>query len=107
MRIPSLDRKIALPLFVLSVTQIIGWGTVGLPAIAGRQMAADLKMDISSVFAGGSVLYVVMGLWAPILARAFARFGARRIMIGGTLLADCRGDHTQRIRHVWVQRDFY
>jgi MFS family permease len=99
MRMPSFDRNIAVPLFVLSVTQIIGWGTVGLPAIAGRQMADDLKMGIPSVFAGGSVLFVVMGLWAPFLARAFTRFGARRVMIGGTivaalgfaLLASCRG----------------
>jgi len=87
MRIPSFDRKIAVPLFVLSVTQIIGWGTVGLPAIVGRQMAVDLRMDLSSVFAGGSVFYVVMGLWAPLLARAFARLGARRLMMGGTVLA--------------------
>src|SRR5471032_2349232 len=87
MRIPSFDRKISVPLLVLSVTQIIGWGTIGLPAIVGRQMAVDLKMDIPSVFAGGSVLYVVMGLWAPFLSKAFARFGARRIMIGGTIVA--------------------
>jgi len=86
-RIPSFDRKIAFPLVVLSVTQIIGWGTVGLPAIVGRQMANDLKMDLSSVFAGGSLFYVVMGLWAPFLAEPFVRFGARRVMIGGTILA--------------------
>ena len=87
MRIPSFDRKIAVPLLVLSVTQIIGWVTVGLPAIVGRQMADDLKMDIPTVFAGSSVLYVVMGLWAPFLAKAFARFGARRVMISGTIVA--------------------
>ncbi len=50
-------------------------------------MAHDLKMDLSSVFAGSSVLYVVMGFWAPVLATAFARFGARRVMMGGTILA--------------------
>lgn len=87
MRIPLSDRGVAIPLFVLSVTQIVGWGTVGLPSIVGRQMAGDLKMDISSVFAANSVLYVVMGLWAPFLAKVFARFGARRVMIGGTILS--------------------
>ena len=50
-------------------------------------MADDLKMDIPTVFAGSSVLYVVMGLWAPFLAKAFARFGARRVMISGTIVA--------------------
>ncbi|RKF45043.1 MFS transporter [Paraburkholderia fungorum] len=99
MQIRFPDKEIAIPLVVLSVTQIIGWGTVGLPSIVGRQMASDLKMDISYVFAASSVLYVVMGLWAPFLAKVFARFGARRVMIGGTilsafgflLLAVCRG----------------
>ncbi|MFM0185860.1 MFS transporter [Paraburkholderia nemoris] len=99
MRISLSDRKVAIPLFVLSVTQIIGWGTVGLPSIVGRQMADDLKMDISYIFAANSVLYVVMGLWAPLLAKVFARFGAKRVMIAGTilsalgflLLAVCRG----------------
>jgi len=99
MRIRFPDKKIAIPLSVLSVTQVIGWGTVGLPSIVGRQIASDLKMDISSVFAANSVLYVLMGLWAPVLAKVFARFGARRVMIGGTilfalgflLLAVCRG----------------
>ncbi|MDR7006632.1 putative MFS family arabinose efflux permease [Paraburkholderia strydomiana] len=50
-------------------------------------MADDLKMDISSVFAANSVLYAVMGLGAPLLAKVFARFGARRVMIMGTILS--------------------
>jgi predicted MFS family arabinose efflux permease len=74
-------------LVVLSVTQLIGWGTISLPAIIGRQMAADLKIDISLVFAASSILFVVMGLCAPVLARAFIRFGARRVMMAGTMVA--------------------
>ncbi len=74
-------------LIVLALTQLIGWGTVGLIAIVGRQMADDLHMGLSAVFAGNSILYLVMGLCAPLLAKAFARLGARRIMMGGTALA--------------------
>ncbi len=74
-------------LVVLAVTQIIGWGTVGLPAIVGRQMATDLGMDVATAFAGNSVLYVIMGLGAPMLAKPFTRFGARRVMMVGTLVA--------------------
>jgi MFS family permease len=66
--------------------QVIGWGTVGLLAVVGGQVAADLGMDISAVFAGNSIFYVAMGLWAPILAKAFTRFGARRVMIAGTIV---------------------
>ena len=43
-------------------------------------------MDISAVFAGSSIFYVLMGLCAPILAKAFTQFGARRVMIAGTVI---------------------
>lgn len=87
MRFSEPDRKIIGVLFVLAVTQVLGWGTVSLPAIIGRQVAADLGMNIEAVFAGSSVLYVVMGLWAPVLAKGFMRFGARRVMMAGAVLA--------------------
>ena len=87
MRFLGPDKRIFRILIVLAVAQVIGWGTIGLPAVIGRQLAADLHMNIATVFAGTSVLYVVMGLWAPALAKAFARFGARRVMIVGTILA--------------------
>jgi predicted MFS family arabinose efflux permease len=74
-------------LIVLAIGQIIGWGTIGLPPVIGRQMAADLGMDIVEVFAGSSVLYVVMGLWGPALASPFRRLGARRVMVGGAAMA--------------------
>ena len=73
-------------LIVLATTQIIGWGTIGLLAVVGGQVAADLHMDISAVFAGNSIFYVLMGLCAPILAGPFTRFGARRVMIAGTII---------------------
>jgi predicted MFS family arabinose efflux permease len=74
-------------LIVLGLTQLIGWGSVGLIAIVGRQMADDLGMDVAAVFAGNSVLYLVMGLCAPLLAKTFSRLGARLVMIGGTAVA--------------------
>jgi predicted MFS family arabinose efflux permease len=74
-------------LIVLALTQLIGWGTVGLVAIVGRQMADDLHMDVAAVFAGSSILYLVMGLCSPFLAKAFGRIGARRVMICGTAVA--------------------
>ncbi len=74
-------------LIVLALTQLIGWGSVGLIAIVGRQMADDLGMDVAAVFAGNSILYLVMGLCAPLLAKTFARLGARLVMIYGTAVA--------------------
>ncbi|MGH6643188.1 MAG: MFS transporter [Bradyrhizobium sp.] len=80
------SRSIARVLIVLAIGQIIGWGTVGLLAVVGGQIAADLNMGLSAVFAGSSIFYVLMGLCAPILAKPFIRFGARRVMIAGTLI---------------------
>ena len=81
------DAPVLRALAVLALAQVIGWGTVGLPAIVGRQIAADLGIDLATVFAGSSVLYVVMGLWAPVLAKALPRFGARLMMMSGAALA--------------------
>ena len=80
-------RKIIGILVVVAIGQIIGWGTAGLLAVVGRQVAADLGMDITAVFAGNSIFYVAMGLTAPLLARPFIRFGARRVMISGSVVA--------------------
>jgi predicted MFS family arabinose efflux permease len=80
-------KKIIGALVTLSVVQVIGWGTISLPAIIGRQIASDLNMNLSSVFAGTSTLYIAMGLCAPWLARPFVRFGARRVMVAGTIVA--------------------
>src|SRR6478609_458336 len=87
MRLLQPNKKIIGVLLVAAIGQVIGWGTIGLLAVVGRQVAADLHMDITAVFAGNSIFYVVMGLWAPFLARAFTQFGARRVMIAGTVVA--------------------
>jgi predicted MFS family arabinose efflux permease len=81
------DRRILAALVVLAITQLIGWGTLGLPAVLGREMAADLHMDLTAIFASTSVLYLAMGLCSPLLARPFVKQGGRRVMIAGTLLA--------------------
>ncbi|TIV74119.1 MAG: MFS transporter, partial [Mesorhizobium sp.] len=78
MRIAILDRTIVRTLIVLAIAQLMGWGSVGLLAIVGSQIAADLQISIAAVFAGNSVFYVVMGLWAPKALKAFASGGAHR-----------------------------
>jgi predicted MFS family arabinose efflux permease len=87
MRLLKSDSGLIGVLLVLAITQLVGWGTIGLPAIVGRELAADLGMSLPAVFAGTSVLYVSMGLCAPWLAKSFARHGARKVMISGTVVA--------------------
>jgi hypothetical protein len=69
------ETNILLPLAVLSIAQLIGWGTVGFPAVAAQQMAADLRIGMPEVFAGTTVFYVTMGACSPLLLRVFARHG--------------------------------
>jgi len=83
----SIDRHVLRIIGVLSLTQVIGWGTLVLPAIVGRQMAAELAMELPAIFAGTSVLYVVMGLCSPLLGKLFVARGARVAMIAGTLIS--------------------
>ncbi|MBB3656681.1 putative MFS family arabinose efflux permease [Rhizobium sp. BK650] len=81
------ERGILLPLIVLSLAQLIGWGAVSFSAVVSRDMAADLNIDIASVFAGTTVFYVTMGACAPFLSRLFTGIGARAVMIGGTVVS--------------------
>jgi predicted MFS family arabinose efflux permease len=87
MRFLKSDSRLIGVLLVLAITQLIGWGTIGLPAVVGRDLGADLGMSLPAVFAGSSVLYVTMGLCAPWLAKAFARHGARKVMMVGTVVS--------------------
>jgi predicted MFS family arabinose efflux permease len=87
MQILEADNRVIRTLLVVSVAQVIGWGTISLPAIVGTQIAADLRIDVSVAFAGTSILYLVMGLCAPALATAFTRLGARRVMMAGAPIA--------------------
>jgi len=80
-------RQLSFTLAVLSVAQLIGWGTVSFIAVAGREMAADLEVDVTTIFAGTTVFYVTMGAFAPILSRLFRDLGARHVMIYGTIVA--------------------
>ncbi|MCK1733697.1 MFS transporter [Bradyrhizobium sp. 138] len=86
MRFLTSDSRLMGVLLVLAITQLVGWGTIGLPAIVGRDLAADLGMSLPAVFAGTSVLYISMGLCAPWLAKSFALHGARKVMMVGTVV---------------------
>jgi MFS family permease len=81
------DRTILRTLVVVAITQLIGWGTIGLTAVVGRQIATDLGLDLTVVFAGPSVLYLAMGVCSPLLARPFSELGGRRVMVVGTAVS--------------------
>lgn len=70
-------------LLLIALTQITGWGAVGiLPVLAGP-VATEFATSLPSVFVGTSVMFAAMGLAAPWVGRAFRRFGTRRVMATG------------------------
>jgi MFS family permease len=70
----------------LSLTQLIGWGaSFWLPAVTGPAMARDLGMTLPMVMAGPTVMLVVMAVASWPLGGVFERFGARPVMVIGSL----------------------
>lgn len=76
-------QRHVLVLLLLALTQIVGWGVVGVLPVIAAPVASDLGATLPSVFLGTSVMYVAMGLAAPLAGRAFRRFGTRRAMAAG------------------------
>ena len=70
-------------LVVLALTQIAGWGMIGILPVIAPRVAAAFGISLSTVFLGTSVMFVAMGLAAPWAGRAFRRFGSREVMTVG------------------------
>ncbi|AWB23735.1 MFS transporter [Methylobacterium currus] len=77
---------IARPVAVLAVIQVVAWGVISLPPVIGAQMGSSLGLDLPTILVGSSLIMVVSGLASPPLGQAYARFGARRVMMAGTLV---------------------
>ncbi|MCW5746588.1 MAG: MFS transporter [Alphaproteobacteria bacterium] len=85
---PFIDRRTAVAVLGLGVTQIVGWGTTyAMPAVLGRFIAADLGLASELVFAGVTVMFAVSALTAPAVGRRVDRLGARGTMATGSLMA--------------------
>lgn len=71
---------------ILAFTQITAWGMVGVLPVLAPLIAADLQVPLPTAFLGTAVMYTIMGLAAPVVGKAFQRFGAKRVMGGGAVL---------------------
>jgi predicted MFS family arabinose efflux permease len=72
----------------IGITQIIGWGsTFNLPGVLGDRIAADLGFSLTVALLGPTVMLVVLAGVSWLLAGSFERFGMRRVMTVGTVLA--------------------
>jgi predicted MFS family arabinose efflux permease len=81
------EPSIPLIVVVLAITQLVGWGTMSLPAVIGEQLAQDLGLSLPAVFAGTTTNLVVTGITGMLLANVFVRYGAARVMAVGSLIA--------------------
>lgn len=72
---------------VLSVTQLIGWGTTfSMLGVLGRVIAPDLEFSNEIVFAGLTVMMVVSALAGPTTGRLLARHGAARVLSASSVI---------------------
>ncbi|TRL30671.1 MFS transporter [Rhizobium straminoryzae] len=70
---------------VLSLTQIIGWGTgFDMVAVIGPRMGAEIGLSNAVIFGGLTVMMVVSGLAGPSVGRMLARHGAARVLAMGS-----------------------
>jgi MFS family permease len=81
------EPSLPLIVVVLAITQLVGWGTLSLPAVIGEQLAQDLGLSLPAVFAGTTTNLVVTGITGSLLANVFVRYGAGRVMAVGSLIA--------------------
>ncbi|MDR3493691.1 MAG: MFS transporter [Ancalomicrobiaceae bacterium] len=80
--IPARHRIVA----TLAVTQLIGWGmSYDMLSLFGRDIARSLGLANETIFLGLSIMMLVAGLSGPVIGRAIARFGAAKILAGGSL----------------------
>ncbi len=70
---------------VVSVTQIIGWGTsFDMPAVLGPRIGAELGLSNAIIFAGLTIMMLMSGLAGPTVGRMLARHGAARVLAMGS-----------------------
>lgn len=84
------NRRAALAIGGLGMTQIIGWGTAFSPiTIFGTVMGEELGMAREVVFSGITLMLLVSALLAPRVGRIVDHRGARPVMMVGSVIAVC------------------
>lgn len=79
-------RRQVIVLSVLALTQIVGWGVVGVLPVLAQAIATELETGLPAAFLGNSVMFVAMALAAPLAGRAFRRFGTQPVMALGAAI---------------------
>ncbi|MDK4715874.1 arsenite efflux MFS transporter ArsK [Rhizobium sp. CNPSo 4039] len=84
----STERPPVAAILALGLTQIIGYGTLYYSfSILAPDMARDLNWSSEWIFGALSVALLIGGLSAPTMGKWIDRFGAGRVMAGGSAAA--------------------
>ncbi|WFU13013.1 arsenite efflux MFS transporter ArsK (plasmid) [Rhizobium sp. CB3090] len=82
------DRPPVAAILALGLTQIIGYGTLYYSfSILAPGMARDLNWSSEWIFGSLSAALLIGGLAAPTMGKWIDRFGAGRVMTGGSAIA--------------------
>ncbi|MGV1951529.1 MFS transporter [Agrobacterium vitis] len=74
-------------LSVLSISQIVGWGTsFDLFGVLGRTIAADIGISNETGFLGATVMLLIMGFAGPASGRLLEKHGAAKVMAAGSVV---------------------
>jgi predicted MFS family arabinose efflux permease len=79
--------RLALLIAVLSMTQVIGWGTTYyMPAVLAPALARDLGIEPQLIFFGVTIMVGLGALASPAAGRQLDRLGAARLLPLGSAL---------------------
>lgn len=82
----SFRFRSAQTVFVLAITQVIGWGTTfDMLGVMGRIVAPDLGMANEVAFAGLTIMMLVSAIVGPATGRWLGRYGAARVLSAASL----------------------
>jgi MFS family permease len=74
-------------IFMLSISQIFGWGTsFDLLGVLGRIIAADIGLSTEVGFLGATVMLLIMGFAGPLSGRLLEKHGAAKVMGCGSVV---------------------
>lgn len=85
---PLQAHRLALPVFLMGITQIIAWGSLFYSiAVLAQPIADDLGISTTMVFGAFSLSLAVSGLTAPAIGRAIDSMGGYRVLAGGSVIS--------------------
>lgn len=73
----------------MALSQITGWGVIGILPVTAGAMAVDLHTTLPTIFLGLAVMKVIMGFMSPLISKIFKFYGTRRVMSVGAVVLGC------------------